>query len=128
MRKVTLLGTLLAAMLLVGLMLVPAVGATSSKAPAFQATATVAATEAATTEATAAATEAATAEATAAATASTSATTTDTSAATATVAPGTLPTTGGDSGMSTILLGAAALFIIGIAAATLMASRRNVGS
>src|SRR5262245_38892858 len=105
MRKATLVGTLIATMLVFGLMLVPVVGASKTDAPLFQATetpttgaATAEPTEAATAEATAAATEAATAAATSAATSA--------PATTATTAPGQLPNTGGDSGMGLILLGA----------------------
>jgi LPXTG-motif cell wall-anchored protein len=123
MRKATLIGTIIAAMLVFGLMLVPIAGASTDNAPLFQATETAVATEsAATAEATAAATTAATTAA------ATPGATTGTTAATATTAPGTLPRTGGDSGMGTILLGAAALFILGIAVATLLASRRGVQS
>jgi LPXTG-motif cell wall-anchored protein len=41
--------------------------------------------------------------------------------------PGTLPNTGGDSGLSTLMLGVAALVIIGVAVALLMGRRRDVG-
>jgi LPXTG-motif cell wall-anchored protein len=125
MRKATLIGTIVAAIMVFGLMLVPIAGASTAKAPALQTTATVAATEAATAEATTG--TAATAVATTS-TVATTAATSGTTAATATTAPGSLPRTGGDSGMGTILLGAAALFILGIAVATLLASRRGVRS
>ena len=111
MRRAAVIGTMIAAMLVCGLLLVPIVGASTRAAPALQTTGTAAVTAAATTAATAAATTAATAAAP--------------SAATATTAPGTLPRTGGDSGMSMILLAAAALIILGVAGATLMASRRS---
>jgi LPXTG-motif cell wall-anchored protein len=121
MRKATLIGTIIAAILVFGLMLVPIAGANNTAAPPLQATAapTTAATEAATEAPTTAATEAATTApaATAAAT---------TTAATATTAPGALPRTGGDSGMGAILLGIAALFILGVAVAMLVSSRRRV--
>ena len=99
MRKATLIGTIIAAILVFGLMLVPIAGANNTAAPPLQATAapTTAATEAATT-----------------------------TAATATTAPGALPRTGGDSGMGAILLGIAALFILGVAVAMLVSSRRRV--
>jgi LPXTG-motif cell wall-anchored protein len=133
MRKAALIGTMIAAILVFSLMLVPSVGAGNLAAPALQATgtaeATAAATEAATAAATAAPTEAATAAATTAATAAATAAATSapaaTKAATATTAPGALPRTGGDSGISLILLGAAALFILGVAIATLLSSRRR---
>jgi LPXTG-motif cell wall-anchored protein len=120
-----------AAVMVFSLMLVPLVGASSGAAPALQATGTAVGTEAATTTgATAAATTTgATTGATAAATttgataAATSSTTTG--AATPTRAPSTLPNTGGDSGMSALLLGAAALVLIGVATALLMGRRRD---
>ncbi|HEY3227791.1 MAG TPA: LPXTG cell wall anchor domain-containing protein [Roseiflexaceae bacterium] len=129
MRKATLIGTIIAAILVFGLMLVPIAGANTTAAPPLQATsepttaATEAATEAPTTAATEAATEAATTAPAATAAATEAATTT---AATATTAPGALPRTGGDSGMGAILLGIAALFIIGVAVAMLVSSRRRV--
>jgi LPXTG-motif cell wall-anchored protein len=116
MRKATLIGTLIATMLVFGLMLVPIVGARDNTAPMLQATATP------TGEATAEATAAATAEATAAATAAA----TTAPATTATTAPGALPSTGGDSGMGLILLGAALLLIMGASVAILVANRRSV--
>jgi LPXTG-motif cell wall-anchored protein len=131
MRKATLIGTLIATMLVLGLMMVPVVGANKTDAPVFQATATGEATAEATEEATAAATEEATAEATTEATAAataaaTSAAATTAPATTATKAPGALPNTGGDSGMGLILLGAAVLLIMGAAVAMLVANRRGM--
>jgi LPXTG-motif cell wall-anchored protein len=125
MRKVTLIGTIIAAILVFGLMLVPIAGANNTAAPPLQATSapTTAATEAATEAPTTAATEAATTAPAATAAATAAATTT---AATATTAPGALPRTGGDSGIGGILLGIAALFIIGVAVAMLVSSRRRV--
>jgi LPXTG-motif cell wall-anchored protein len=124
------------------MLLVPLVGANSAAAPLLQTTgtavgtttaATAAATTAATTTAataaatTAATTTAATAAATTAATttAATAAATTTTGAATPTRAPGTLPNTSGDAGSSALLLGAAALVLIGVAAALLLGRRRD---
>ena len=126
-----------AAVMVFSLLLVPLVGASSAAAPALQstgtavgettvATATGATAAATTTAATAAATTTAataaatTTGATAAATAGTT-----TGAATPTRAPSTLPNTGGDSGMSALLLGAAALVLIGVATALLMGRRRD---
>jgi LPXTG-motif cell wall-anchored protein len=125
-----------AAVMVFSLLLVPLVGASSAAAPALQttgtavgettvatlaATTTAATAAATTTAATAAATTAATTTgATAAATAGTT-----TGAATPTRAPSTLPNTGGDSGMSALLLGAAALVLIGVATALLMGRRRD---
>jgi LPXTG-motif cell wall-anchored protein len=122
MRRATLIGTLIATMVVFGLMLVPVVGASKGSAPAFQTSTETPTTGAATAEPTTAATAEATAEATTAATAE--ATTAATSAATK--APSTLPTTGGDSGMGMILLGAAVLLIMGAAVAMLVANRRGV--
>ncbi len=101
--------TAIACIAVFSLMLVPLAGATGYVAPALQTTetATAAATEAATEAATAAATEA---------------------AATPTRAPSALPTTGGDTGVSTLLLGAAALILIGVAIALFMGRRRDVQS
>ena len=115
MRRAAIVGTVIASILVFGLMLVPIVGASRGQAPVLQATGT--ATAAATAAATTAATTAATAAATAAAP--------TTAARTPTTAPGTLPGTGGDSGIGLLLLGAAALLILGVAAATLAASRRS---
>jgi len=111
MRRTSLaLVVAVATIMVFSLMLAPLVGATSAAAPLLQTTGTAEATEAATTPA-------ATAAATAAAT--------TTTAATPTGAPSTLPTTGGDSGMSALLLGAAALVLIGVAAALLLGRRRD---
>jgi LPXTG-motif cell wall-anchored protein len=118
MRKATLIGTLIATMLVFGLMLVPVVGASKTDAPAFQTATETPTTGAATAEPTTAATAAPTTAATAAATTA--------PATTATTAPGTLPNTGGDSGMGLILLGAAVLLIMGAAVAMLVANRRGV--
>lgn len=120
MRRAAIVGTIIASMLVFGLMLVPIVGASGSGAPVLQATGTAAATTAATTVATTAATAVATTAATIAPT-----TATGTGALTPTRAPGALPNTGGDDGAGTLLLGAAALLILGIAGATLVASRRS---
>src|ERR1051325_11308118 len=98
MRKAALIGTMIAAILVFSLMLVPSVGAGNLAAPALQGTGTAEATAAATSAATEAATPALTAAATAAATSAPAAT----AAATATTAPGALPRTGGDSGISMI--------------------------
>jgi len=117
MRKATLIGTLIATMLVFGLMLVPLVAASNSNAPAFQTATETPTTGAATAEPTSAATAEATAAATTAATSA--------PAATATTAPGALPSTGGDSGMGLILLGAALLLIMGAAVAMLVANRRG---
>ena len=97
MRKATLIGTIIAAILVFGLMLVPIAGANNTAAPPLQATSepTTAATEAATEAPTTAATEAATTAPAATAAATAAATTT---AATATTAPGALPRTGGELG------------------------------
>ena len=119
MRKATLIGTLIATMLVFGLMLVPVVGASKSNASAFQTATETPTTGAATAEPTTAATAEATAEATSAAA-------TTAPATTATKAPSTLPNTGGDSGMGLILLGAAVLLIMGAAVAMLVANRRGV--
>ena len=109
------------AILAFSLMLAPLVGATNAAAPLLQTTGTAVGTEAATTTAaTAAATEAATT--TAATEAATAATT---GAATPTRSATNLPNTGGDSGMSALLLGAAALVLIGVAAALLIGRRRD---
>src|SRR6266508_2948801 len=120
MRRISLAVVVaIATVMVFSLMLVPLVGASNAAAPALQTTGTAVGTEAATstaateaatsTAATAAATEAATsAAATEAATsaaateAATASTTTGT--ATPTRAPSTLPNTGGDSGMSALLL------------------------
>src|SRR5690348_13691095 len=126
MRKIALIGTMIAAILVFSLMLVPSVGAGNIAAPELQGTATVGATAAATSAATEAATAAATSATTAAATSAATSAPVGTAAATATRAPGALPRTGGDSGSSAILLGAAALFILGVAIATLLSSRRRV--
>jgi LPXTG-motif cell wall-anchored protein len=130
MRRATLIGTLIATMVVFGLMLVPVVGASRDSAPAFQTSTETPTTGAATAEPTTAATAEATAEATTAATAeaTTAATAEATTAATsaATKAPSTLPTTGGDSGMGMILLGAAVLLIMGAAVAMLVANRRGM--
>jgi LPXTG-motif cell wall-anchored protein len=91
------------------LLLTPIAGASRGAAPSLQAA----------TETTTAATEAA---ATAAATTTTGGTAV---AATATTQPSNLPTTGGDSGLSMILLGLAALLILGVAATFLLSGRRN---
>jgi LPXTG-motif cell wall-anchored protein len=112
MRRAAVVGTVIAGILVFGLMLVPIVGASTSAAPALQTTET--ATTAATTAATAAATAAAT-----------TAATTTSAATTPTTGPGALPRTGGDSGMGVLLLAAAALLILGVAGMTLMASRRS---
>src|SRR5688500_4188545 len=141
MRRTSLAAVVaIAAIMVFSLMLVPLVGATNGAVPALQTTGTAVggttvATEAATTTAaTAAATTAATAAATttaataaATATGATAAATagTTTGAATPTRAPSTLPNTGGDSGMSALLLGAAALVLIGVATALLMGRRRD---
>ena len=135
-----------ASVMVFSLLLVPLVGASSAAAPALQTTGTAVGetTVATTTGATAAATTTAataaatTTAATAAATttgATAAATTTGataaatagttTGAATPTRAPSTLPNTGGDSGMSALLLGAAALVLIGVATALLMGRRRD---
>src|SRR5215468_10455667 len=114
MRRTSLaVAVAVAAILVFSLMLVPLVGATGAAAPALQTTGT--ATEAATTGA---ATEAATTAATEAATAATT-----TGAATPTRSPSALPKTGGDSGMSALLLGAVALVLIGVAGALLLGRR-----
>jgi LPXTG-motif cell wall-anchored protein len=102
MRRAAITGTLLTSILVLGLMLVPIVGARDSEVPLLQ-TVTAAATTAAT-----AATQPTTAP----------------SAATPTVRPGALPSTGGDSGISLILLGGAALLIMGLGTFLLM-ERRN---
>ena len=126
----------IATIMVFSLMLVPLVGATNAAAPAQQTTVTAVGTEAATTTAataaataaatTTAATAAATAAATTtAATAAATAAATTTAATTPTRAPSTLPNTGGDSGMSALLLGAAALVLIGVAAALLVGRRRD---
>src|SRR4051794_6385548 len=127
----------IAAIMVFSLLLVPLVGATSAAAPALQTTGTAVGTEVATTTgaATAAATTTGVTEvatttgaATAAATttgATAAATASTTSAATPTRAPSALPNTGGDSGMSALLLGAAALVLIGVATALLMGRRRD---
>jgi LPXTG-motif cell wall-anchored protein len=136
MRRTSLAVVVAVATIMVfSLMLVPLVGATSVAAPALQTTTTAVGTEAATsTLATAAATEAATTTAATAAateaattTAATAAATeaATTTAATPTRAPSTLPNTGGDSGMSALLLGPAALVLIGVAAALLLGRRRD---
>src|SRR6266545_3839078 len=119
MRRISLAVVVaIATVMVFSLMLVPLVGASNAAAPALQTTGTAVGTEAATS---AAATEAATsAAATEAATASTT-----TGTATPTRAPSTLPNTGGDSGMSALLLGAAALVLIGVAAALLVGRRRD---
>jgi LPXTG-motif cell wall-anchored protein len=123
MRKAAIIGTMIAAILVFGLMLVPIVGASGAAAPPLQTTETTVATEAATTVATEAATAAPT---TGAATAVATPTTGATTAATATsTAPGALPRTGGDSSVGILMLGAAALFILGVAIATLLAGRRR---
>jgi len=118
MRRISLAVVVaIATVMVFSLMLVPLVGASNAAAPALQTTETAVGTEAATAAATEAATSAA---ATEAATASTT-----TGTATPTRAPSTLPNTGGDSGMSALLLGAAALVLIGVAAALLMGRRRD---
>src|SRR4051812_47318696 len=114
MRRVGIIGTAIVSMLVFGLLLVPIVGASTQAAPALQTTAVAT---------TAAATTAPVATAAAAATTAPVATTDPGAAATTPVtAPGNLPRTGGDSGISTLLLAAAALLILGVAAVTLMAS------
>jgi LPXTG-motif cell wall-anchored protein len=117
MRKVAAIIVTIASFTVIALMLAPVAGATHVAAPQLQATAapTAAATTAATTAATSAATAAATTAATSAAT-----------AAATTTTPGALPQTGGDSGLSIMLAGLAALVILGVAATILLSSRRNV--
>lgn len=99
MRRAAITGTLLTTILVLGLMLVPIVGARDAEVPLLQ-TVTAVATRAAATATTAPA------------------------AATPTVRPGALPSTGGDSGVSLLLLGGAALLIMGLGTFLLM-ERRN---
>ncbi|NOK59151.1 MAG: hypothetical protein GFH27_549283n388 [Chloroflexi bacterium AL-W] len=118
MKKTAFLGTLIAGIMILVLMVVPGASASSGFAPSFQdetPTAEEEATEEVVEETTPEATEEVVEE-------TTSETTDDT---TTDDTPAALPETGGNSGLSTLLLGFAALIIMGIAAAMIASSRRR---
>ncbi len=114
MRTLAAIGAFLVGAVLIGLLMAPVASAGNLPAPALQTTVTATAD---------AATAVATAEATAAATAAAT-----TTAATATVAPGTLPNTGGESGLGGLWLAGVALLITGLALAVMFAGRRSTNS
>ncbi len=130
MKKTAFLGTLIAGIMILVLMVVPGASASSGFAPSFQdetPTAEEEATEEVVEETTPEATEEVVEETTPEATEevveeTTSETTDDT---TTDDTPAALPETGGNSGLSTLLLGFAALIIMGIAAAMIASSRRR---
>ena len=145
MKKTAFLGTLITGIMILVLMVVPGASASTGFAPSFQEDETPTAEEEATPEATEEAVEEEpTPEATEEAVeeeptpemtddtttddTTTDDTTTDdttTDDTTTEDTPAALPETGGNSGLSTLLLGFAALIIMGIAAAMIASSRRK---